>query len=149
MGHESRHMSGLDSAVPRSQNDILEGPPALVRCVRSMRPFSVDAACQFGVLTRMPKQCMFDAPVCPTGASWWTEKIPSVCSHRPQIKASEPRSFREESAMLTRLGSKQQNQAPRRFKVPQSSPLVLSRWPLARSGHALLCSLVQWRLLSD
>lgn len=72
------------------------------------------------------------APACQTGANWWTENIPSVCSHRPQIKASELRFFREESAMLT-LGSKQQIQAPRRFKVPQGSSLVRSRWPHAGS----------------
>ncbi len=40
--------------------------------------------------------------------------------------------------MLTRFGSKQQSHAPRRFKEPEGSQLVRSRWPLARSGHAYL-----------
>ena len=39
--------------------------------------------------------------------------------------------------MFTRLGSKQQIQAPRRFKVPQGSSLVRRRELRARSGHAL------------
>ncbi len=112
-----------------------------VGCIRPKSKHCSNLALQRAPVTQTGADFreVFGAPVCPTGASWRTEKIPSVCSHRPQIKASESRSFREESSMLTRLGSKQQIQAPRRFKVPQGSPLVRSRWPLARLGHALLC----------
>ena len=39
-----------------------------IHCVGRCARFPLTQHRQFGVLTRTPKQCIFDAPVCPTGA---------------------------------------------------------------------------------